>query len=226
MATSQISILLIIIIDRLLICEIGEIRQHNAVAIVCDTVLPGLSIHYAVDSIDLNGRIRKPMPPGEYTSLFFLDEATALAAGHRPCYQCSWEKANAFAEHWTAANPMRGVAEQAGDHRVDHIDEQLHRERITHAYYLRDRRKRVYLESIDDLPDGTFVALGGNLAPFLVRGPRLFPWSTQGYGAPITRPAGNSVVVLTPSSTVRALAHGYVPGMHPSAMALGGAALL
>jgi hypothetical protein len=51
MATSQISILLIIIIDRLLICEIGEIRQHNAVAIVCDTVLPGLSIHHAVDSV-------------------------------------------------------------------------------------------------------------------------------------------------------------------------------
>jgi hypothetical protein len=180
---------------------------------------------WIICKIDFNGRIRKPMPPGEYTSLFFLDEATALAAGHRPCYQCSWEKANAFAEHWTAANPMRGVAEQAGNHRVDHIDEQLHRERITDAYYLRDRRKRVYLDSIDDLPDGTIVALGGDFAPFLVRGPRLFPWSTQGYGAPITRPAGNSVVVLTPSSTVRALAHGYVPGMHPSAMALGGAAL-
>jgi hypothetical protein len=171
---------------------------------------------WIICKIDFNGRTRKPMPPGEYTSLFFLDKATALAAGHRPCYQCNWEQANAFADHWMAANPLRGVAEPASAHRVDHIDAQLHRERITDAYYLGDRRKRVYLDRIDSLPDRTFIALGPELTPFLVYGERLFPWTPQGYSAPIERPTGSTVVVLTPSSTVRALAHGYTPCLHLS----------
>lgn len=169
---------------------------------------------WIICKLDFNGRVKKPMPPGEYTSLFFLDEATALAAGHRPCYECNRAKARLFADHWIAANPMRGRSEKAVN---DLIDEQLHRERITDAYYQRDRRKCVYLDSIDALPDGTFVAIGQRLTPHLVLGGLAFPWEIGSYGEPITRPTGMTVVVLTPASTVRTLAYGYIPDLHFSA---------
>lgn len=171
---------------------------------------------WIICKLDFNGRVKKPMPQDEYTSLFFLDEATALAAGHRPCYECNRAKARLFAEHWMAANPMRGRPEKAVN---DLIDEQLHRERITNSYYQRDRRKRVYLDSIDALPDGAFIAMGQELIPHLVRGGSVLPWGIEGYGEPITRPTGMTVVVLTPASNVRAFAHGYVPELHPSANA-------
>lgn len=169
---------------------------------------------WIICKLEFNGRRRAQMPPGEWTSLFFLDEATALAAGHRPCFECNRERASPFAAHWVAANPLHGKSEKTGS---DLIDEQLHRERITDAYYLRDRRKRVYLDRIDALPDGTFVALGPELAPFLVRGPQMLAWSPQGYGMAAERPTGLMVAVLTPSSTVRALMHGYKPELHPTA---------
>lgn len=175
---------------------------------------PYQATRWIICKLDFNGRQRPPMPPRRWTALFFLDEATALAAGHRPCYECNRAKARAFAEHWAAANPPRGRPEKPVN---DLIDEQLHRERVTDAYHLRDRRKRVYLDAVDALPDGAFVALGPELAPFLVRGSHLLAWSPQGYGAPTTRPAGLTIVVLTPASTVRTLAHGYLPNLHPSA---------
>jgi hypothetical protein len=182
---------------------------------VGDKILrPYQATRWIICRLEFKGRRRPQMPPGAWTSLFFLDEATALAAGHRPCFECNREKARAFAEHWVAANPLHGRSEKTGS---DLIDEQLHRERISDAYYLRDRRKRVYLDVIDGLPDGTFVALGPELAPFLVQGPHVLPWSSQGYGTPAKRPTSLMVVVLTPSSTVRALAHGYRPDLHPTA---------
>lgn len=175
---------------------------------------PYQSTRWIICRLEFKGRRRPQMPPGEWTSLFFLDEVTALAAGHRPCFECNRERARVFAEHWVAANPLHGKPEKTGS---GLIDEQLHRERITEAYYLRDRRKRVYLDEIDSLPDGSLVALGPELTPFLVRGPHMLAWSPQGYGTPVARPTGRTVVVLTPSSTVRALAHGYIPKLHQSA---------
>jgi hypothetical protein len=148
---------------------------------------PYQTTRWIICKLEFKDRRRPQMPPSAWTSLFFLDEATALAAGHRPCFECNREKARAFAEHWVAANPLHGTSEKAGS---DLIDEQLQRERITEAYYLRDRRKRVYLDAIDGLPDGTFVALGPELAPFLVRGAHLLAWSSQGYRPPVARPAG------------------------------------
>ncbi len=203
----------------------GEIIAHPARGTVMgnrgnlhdtgDQILrPYQTTRWIICKLEFKGRRRPQMPPGQWTSLFFLDEATALAAGHRPCFECNRDKARAFAEHWAAANPLHGKSEKAGS---DLIDEQLHRERVTDAYYLRDRRKRVYIDAIDGLPDGAFVALGPELRPFLVRGPQVFPWSPQGYGTPLERPVGLMVVVLTPSSTVRALAHGYKPDLHPTA---------
>ncbi|NTU81842.1 MAG: hypothetical protein HGA45_21110 [Chloroflexales bacterium] len=161
--------------------------------------------------LDFKGRQQTLMPPGRWTALFFLDEATALAAGHRPCHECNRAKARAFAECWLATNPEADADERG----VDRIDRQLHRERLSEAPRLRDRRKRTYQAALDALPDGAFVDLGNR--PHLVLGDRLLPWRLQGYGVPATRPAGLVIAVLTPPSTVRALAHGYAPDLHPSA---------
>jgi hypothetical protein len=164
--------------------------------------------------LDFKGRTRAPMPPGHYTSLFFLDEATALAAGHRPCAECQRERFTAFRAHWAAANPM--LASSAAP-AVDTIDLALHHERISDHRYQRDKVKLTYAESLETLPDGAFVVLEPNGAPYLVRGDKLFPWSFAGYGQPLARPSA-TVQVLTPRSTVRALAHGYTAGIHPSAL--------
>jgi hypothetical protein len=163
--------------------------------------------------LDFKGRTRKPMPPNQYTSLFFLDEATALAAGHRPCAECQRQRFTIFRAHWAAANPELAGGEAP---LVDTIDTALHRERLSDHYYQRDKLKLTYVEQLDQLPDGAFVVLDVDAIPYLVLGDALFPWSFEGYGQPIARPA-TSVRVLTPRSTVQALAHGYLPNIHATA---------
>jgi hypothetical protein len=164
--------------------------------------------------LDFKGRKRRPMPPGQYTSLFFLDEATALAAGHRPCAECQRTRFNTFRAYWAAANPeLAGGAAPP----VDTIDAALHRERISDHRYQRDKVKLTYTEQIETLPDGVFVVLESGGAPYLVHGDALHPWSFAGYGAPIARP-GAMVQVLTPRSIVRAIAAGFTPGIHSSAL--------
>jgi hypothetical protein len=163
--------------------------------------------------LEFKGRTRKPMPPGHYTSLFFLDEATALAAGHRPCAECQRERFTTFRAHWAAANPeLAGRATPL----VETIDATLHHERISSHHRQRDKIKLTYTEQLDRLPDGVFVTLEMRDIPHMVRGNQLFPWSFAGYGPPIARTDAR-VQVLTPRSIVRAIAHGYVPGVHPSA---------
>jgi len=165
--------------------------------------------------LDFKGRKRRPMPPGQYTSLFFLDEATALAAGHRPCAECQRTRFTTFRAYWAAANPeLAGGAAPP----VDTIDAALHRERISEHHYQRDKVKLTYTEQLETMPDGVFVVLESGGTPYLVRGDALHPWSFAGYGAPIARP-GARVQVLTPRSIVRAIAAGFSPGIHPSALA-------
>jgi hypothetical protein len=163
--------------------------------------------------LDFKGRTRMPMPPGHYTSLFFLDEATALAAGHRPCAECQRARFSAFRAHWAAANPELAAGAVPA---VDTIDTALHRERISDQRYQRDKVKRTYAERLASLPDGVMVLLAANATPYLVRGDALYPWRFEGYGQPIARP-DTDVQVLTPRSTVRAIGHGFQPAMHPSA---------
>jgi hypothetical protein len=138
-----------------------------------------------------------------YTELFFLDEPTALAAGHRPCFECRYADAKTFAEKWRQACRLR-TRPYAGA-----MDETLHRER------LRGRAKRLHRRNIDALPDGAFVALDG--AVFAVRGKALLRWTPQGYGARKKRPQGAAVDVLTPPAILAVLAAGYRPHWHPSA---------
>jgi hypothetical protein len=140
-----------------------------------------------------------------YTELFFLDEPTALAAGHRPCFECRRKDAQNFAEHWRAAHRLRRRPY------AFEMDEVLHGER------LQGRSKRLHRRNIDALPDGAFVALGGEA--YAVRGDRILHWTPQGYDAAKPRPRGGTVDVLTPPAILTVLSAGYAPHWHPSATA-------
>jgi hypothetical protein len=138
-----------------------------------------------------------------YTELFFLDEPTALAAGHRPCFECRRKDAEAFAEYWRAAQRLRRRPYAFA------MDEVLHRER------LHGRAKRLHRRNIDGLPDGAFVALDGEA--YAVRGNRILHWTPHGYDAAKPRPHGGAVDVLTPPAVLAVLSAGYEPRWHPSA---------
>ena len=145
---------------------------------------------------------RDVMPPGRWTALFFLDEATAFAAGHRPCGFCRWTDFRAYAEAWGTVYGLDGRG------RALDIDRQLHRERVES----RTRRQRTWLARLDGLPDGAMVAYDGS--PALVVGGQLRRWSFDGYQAPVTVDATSTVDVLTPPSTVRVFEAGYRPLVH------------
>jgi hypothetical protein len=158
--------------------------------------------------LEFKGRKRQVMTPGHYTELFFLDEVTALAAGHRPCAECRRERFNAFRRAWPADGSSPPTA--------DEIDVGLHAERIGP-----DRTKRTYSANLADLPDGVFVRRPGRGEDAcLVWGRGLLLWSPGGYTERIARPRRAEVLVLTPESTVRAIRAGYVPDVHPTAAAL------
>jgi hypothetical protein len=141
-----------------------------------------------------------------YTELFFLDEATALAAGHRPCFECRRADAKAFA------------AAFARGHGLSVHPRALEMDRVLHGERLAGRAKRVHRRPIDELPDGAFVTLADEPGlAFAVRGERLLQWTPSSYGAARVRPHHNVVEVLTPPGIVAALASGYRPGWHPSA---------
>jgi len=127
-----------------------------------------------------------------YTELFFLDEPTALAAGHRPCFECRRQAAKAF----IAACP--GTPSGVGA-----MDEALHRERVE------DRRKRLWRARLGELPDGAMIAR--DRRPYAVRSGALLPWSFAGYGEPEPLEPNAIADVLTPPSTVAALKGGYRP---------------
>ena len=158
---------------------------------------------WIICALEFKGRRLELAAPGENTQLFFLDEATALAAGHRPCGECRRDAFRAFVDAWTAGNPG---ALPAGPLRVGDIDRVLHQQRT-------GPRERAPLNG---LPDGTLVALDDDPLAHLVLGDALLPWQPEGYGAPRPRPA-TTVDVLTPPSTVNALRAGYRPVLHPSA---------
>lgn len=154
--------------------------------------------------IAFRGRQRMVMGANTYTELFFLDEVTALAAGHRPCFECRRQDAVRFA----AAFP-RGTATSSPPTARD-MDLVLHAERLTLS-----GRKRLHPARLADLPDGVMIRLGE--ACLLVMGDALLPWSFAGYGAGRSRRALEHVVMLTPPSIVAAMRRGYQPRVHHSA---------
>lgn len=151
--------------------------------------------------LDFNDRHRKVWGDS-YTELFFLDEVTAFAAGHRPCFECRRKDAERFAALFS------GGKQRA---RAGAMDEALHAERLD------GKAKRTHRRALDVLPDGAMIATDGEA--FAVRGKRLLRWSPQGYAATKARPRGIQVDVLTPPSILKVLAAGYQPRWHPSAAA-------
>jgi hypothetical protein len=156
--------------------------------------------------LEFKGWQRGPLlQPGRFTELFFLDEATAFAAGHRPCALCRREDYDRFSGLWRTLHP--------GQVGADAIDAQLHAERV-------DREtggQRRHDASFDELSDGAFVLFGGQ--PWLVREDALLRWTPGGYTERVSRPSGRAIVV-TPPSLEAMLRVGWtssVPFLHPSA---------
>lgn len=154
-------------------------------------------------SLSFEGRRRQIMCPGRYTELFFLDEPTALAAGHRPCWECRRDAYRAFIAHWSLAAGRRGPVT------ADEMDKQLHSERVD-----RRRKKVTFRASLPQLPDGAMIAVEG-VASLKWNG-TVRRWSSTGYGPPSEISGGDDVEVLTPASIVGALRAGYAPLAHPS----------
>ena len=154
------------------------------------------------------GRHRQVMAPGKYTELFFLDEATALAAGHRPCATCRRSRYEDFKTHWVSANPNLPAA-QSGD--IQKIDRHIHGERVD-----KQRQKRYWRARWDQLPDGTMVVEPGGRDALLRWRSKAFVWSAGGYGGPRDIVDSAEVDVLTPHSVVKAIGHGYVVSVHSS----------
>ena len=156
--------------------------------------------------LEFKDRRRRPlMRPGRFTELFFLDEATALAAGHRPCAECRREDFVQFAAHWAERHP--------GEARADAIDLRLHAERID-----REGARRLYELPVASLPDGAFVLRDGE--PYAVVGPSLRLWTPRGYTANAPRPTRGMATVVTPPSLVKHLRvarESAVPMLHTSA---------
>ena len=149
--------------------------------------------------LEFRGRRRAggPMPPGRYTGLFFLDDATALAAGHRPCAECR----NA---------DYRSFLRLTGATGADDLDRRLHAERLG------PKRKR----DVASLPDGAFVLVGDE--PWLVVGGELLCWTPGGYAE--RRSATGRATLVTPPTSVRVLASGWkgsLPLLHPSSRSRG-----
>jgi hypothetical protein len=158
--------------------------------------------------LEFRGRRRSVMTPGRYTELFFLDEATALAAGHRPCGECRRADYARFKSAWLAGNADRDLDAGVG---ITAIDRVMHQDRVDP-----DGGQRTFAAPIGTLPEGVFVTLPGGRVPRLMWKGALWTWSPTGYGSPQARSSHTDVTVLTPRSTVAAISAEYVPDIHPS----------
>jgi hypothetical protein len=150
---------------------------------------------------EFRGWRRKVMATRSWTELFFLDEATAFAAGHRPCFFCRRDDANRFRAAWEEGNEVKDV-------RAKEMDVVLHRERLERG------RKRLHPLPlpVKELPDGAMVQAGED--SFLIVQGRALQWSMAGYQK--TEAALDNAMLLTPPSTLRALSAGYQAVLHPS----------
>ncbi len=148
---------------------------------------------------EFRGRRRQVMTPRRWTELFFLDEATALAAGHRPCAHCRHADYQRFRAAFARAHGIEAPS-------ADAMDRTLHADRLDGR-----RRKRTYVERLDALPDGAMVELEG--AAYLVQDGALVYWTFTGYGfrEPLLLDGATPLDVLTPRSIVATIRAGYEP---------------
>ena len=155
--------------------------------------------------LEFKDRRRSVMTPGRYTELFFLDEAVALAAGHRPCAECRRERFNAFKNAWKRGDDRDTDAAL----RAPEIDADLHGARIDGR-----GRKLTYEAASHSLPNGCFIKVGGSA--YLIWDDALLLWTPERYAKKVRRPNDSTVTVLTPRPTVECLGNGYEPVRHES----------
>ncbi len=151
--------------------------------------------------LEFRGRRRTVMAPRRYTELFFYDEATAYAAGHRPCFECRRADFNKFKSFWLKGNTEYAFADDVS---IQQIDAVLHKERID-----KNGSKVKYEDRLATLPDGTFIEL--NDKPYLLYSGSVFQWSPFGYAEREGLPDTKMVTVLTPKSIVNAFRAGLTP---------------
>lgn len=164
--------------------------------------------HWVTCLLEFKSRWRPVMSPHAYTELFFLDEATAFAAGHRPCAECRRPDYLRFLDAWAKAN---GLADRSTLRAVA-LDQVMHAQRIQAG----SRRQATYRASLAALPDGCFVRLPGEPHAWLVAGGRILRWRHEGYD--LARPRRRfDVEVLTPRPSLAAFKAGYRPMLHPTA---------
>jgi hypothetical protein len=162
---------------------------------------------WIVCSLRYKDHHRKVMSTNSWTELFFLDEVTALSAGHRPCFFCRRQAAKSFA---IAAHADGGVDSP----RAPAMDAMLHAQRAASGATL----ERLPMEQVATLPDGTTVTVAGKI--HMLRAGLLLAWSMQGYGSPspCNGLLNDEVTIITPALTRHALSAGYQPEWHPSAI--------
>ncbi|WP_254054600.1 hypothetical protein [Roseovarius sp. EL26] len=152
--------------------------------------------------LTFKGRHREVMGPRKYTELFFLDEAVALAAGHRPCGECRRAEYLKFRGCWDTAH---GPAQD-----LKSIDRHMHQDRVS-----RTRAQIRHSASLNTLPDGTFILY--DMQPHLVWGPDLLCYTPERYSNRFKRPSIDEATVMTPRATLAVLHAGYRPALHPTA---------
>ena len=164
--------------------------------------IPWKSKQWIICELEFKNRRRVVMAPGLYTELFFLDEATALAAGHRPCYECRYSDAKRFRDALMRAGVFQNKPAASDISRM-----------ITGEIQdvLKGGTEREDID-IEAIPNGAMFALEG--APFLKWNDLAYPWHFGGYGTPTVLP--RRVTRLTPRATCLAMLHGYQPTIHPT----------
>ncbi len=153
--------------------------------------------------LEFKNRRRAVMTPDRYTELFFLDEATSFAAGHRPCAECRRVDFNRFKSFWLLGNPEYKFDVKTP---IQKIDQVLHQERIGP-----DKSKIIFRENSDRIPNGSFVSIDNEA--YLVFNREIFRWTPFGYEKSIALPDKTRLDVLTPKSIVNMFRAGYEPGI-------------
>jgi hypothetical protein len=159
---------------------------------------------WIICQLEFKGRKRVVMTPNRWTELFFLDEATALAAGHRPCFECRREAASRFKWCWIHGNPEYNFTMST---RINAIDEIIHRERTQPS-----NEKVRSPQNLSDIPDGTFLETGNE--PFLFHNGRMHRWTPFGYEGCVDGGEYSALTILTSKSIVNAMIAGYVPAVN------------
>jgi hypothetical protein len=174
----------------------GVIHNHQQ-----ELVKPFKLKAWLICKLEFKGRKRPVMAPNQYTELFFMDEATAFAAGHRPCFECRRPDYDNFKSLWLKGNPEYGFNLKTS---IQQIDEILHQERVDAA-----KAKVTFEAKPNELPNGSFIAHNQNA--YLIWDGLMYQWSPFGYEKGIALPGADKVQVLTPKSSVNTFKAGYVP---------------